>query len=253
MKQNKFIVKPQLAGDDFFWQGNQIGVLLIHGFTASTATVRPAAEKLHASGITVAGPLLPGHGTHPDDLNRATWQMWLQKVKNYYEKMLDVCQDIYILGNSMGALLALELAAQHPEIAGVLHFSPALKVKNLWLAPLLAPFKDYLNKQPKADDLHWKGYNVYPLKAAGELLKLQRHVKSILPKIHQPLGVFTGKHDQRVSNQAVTTLVNQTNSLEKHLYHFENSGHFILIEQEKDLAISYILKFIAAQSSFKNY
>jgi len=250
MTENKFMEKSYLDGDGFFWQGNQVGVLLIHGFTATTTEVRLMAEKLHAAGLTTAAPLLPGHGTHPNDLNRATWNMWLQKVKETYERLLDICQEVFVLGTSMGALLSLELAAQHPEIAGLLLFSPALKVEGLWLAPILAPFKKYLSKQPKGDSLLWKGYNVYPLKAAGQLLKLQKHVKGILPKIEQPMLIFTGEKDDRVSNQAIEPLLSQVSSKEKNHIQMKNSGHFVMLEGDLDEASELSLKFIADHSSF---
>jgi carboxylesterase len=250
MTANEYMDKPQLDGEEFFWQGNQVGVLLIHGFNATTAEVRLMAEKLHTAGLTTAAPLLPGHGTHPDDLNRATWDMWLQKVKETYERLLDVCQEVFVLGTSMGALLSIELATQHPEIAGLLLFSPALKVEGLWLAPLIAPFKAYLKKQPKDESLAWKGYTVYPLKAAVQLLKLQKHVKDILPKIEQPILIFTGERDDRVSNEAIALLLNKVKSLEKRHHPMQNSGHFVMLEEDLDEAFQLSLRFIAKHSSF---
>lgn len=250
MTANEYMEKPHLDGDEFFWQGNQVGVLLIHGFTATTAEVRLMAEKLHAAGLTVAAPLLPGHGTHPDDLNRATWNMWLQKVKETYERLLEVCQEVFVLGTSMGALLSIELAAQHPEIPGLLLFSPALKVEKLWLAPLLAPFKKYLRKEPKDESLAWKGYTVYPLKAAGQLYKLQKHVKGVLPKIEQPMLIFTGEKDDRMFNEAIAPLLNQVKSLEKGHHPMQNSGHFVMLEDDLDEASQLTLRFIAKHSSF---
>jgi carboxylesterase len=250
MTENKYMHKPQLDGDEFFWKGNQVCILLIHGFTATTTEVRLMAEKLHGAGLTTVAPLLPGHGTHPDDLNRATWYMWVQKVKETYECLLENYQEIFILGTSMGALLSLELATQHPEIAGLLLFSPTLKVDNLWLAPFFAPFMAYLKKQPKDDHLPWKGYNVYPLKATNELYKLQKHVKSILPKIDQPMLVFSGVNDTRISNEAIAPLLTRVNSVEKQHIQMQNSGHFVMLEDDLDEAYKLTLNFIAKHSSF---
>ena len=44
-----------------------IGILLVHGFTGSPASMRPWAEYLNQHGYTVTVPLLPGHGTRPED------------------------------------------------------------------------------------------------------------------------------------------------------------------------------------------
>ncbi len=58
---NEFMRNAQLDGDSFFWQGGATGILLIHGFTATTAQVRLLANFLQARNYTVAAPLLPGH------------------------------------------------------------------------------------------------------------------------------------------------------------------------------------------------
>jgi Esterase/lipase len=58
---------PQLKGKSIYWPGNATGVLLIHGFTATTAEVRLLADAFKKQGLTVSAPLLPGHGTSPQD------------------------------------------------------------------------------------------------------------------------------------------------------------------------------------------
>lgn len=248
MNHNKFMVNPHLEGDDFFWKGNPTGILLIHGFTATTAEVRLIAEKLHEDGYTCAAPLLPGHGTNPDDLNLATWEMWLEKVKEFYERLARECARVFVIGESMGTLLALELAAQHPEIKGLLLFSPAIKVEGLWLSRLLHPFKDYFEKSSEDDGLPWKGYNVYPLKAAAEMHKLQNHVQEQLPKIEQPTLVFTGEYDTQIAPDAVEIIMDGINSEVKQHIHMEESPHVILLADELDKVHEYLLEFIKRQS-----
>jgi alpha-beta hydrolase superfamily lysophospholipase len=113
------IHNPHLAGDTFFWPGSEVGVLLLHGLTATTAEVRLLAEKLHAAGYTISAPLLPGHGTHPDELNETTWHDWAWTAEKAYQYLATVCDQVFVGGESTGGALALYLAAQHKEIAGV--------------------------------------------------------------------------------------------------------------------------------------
>lgn len=244
MIENEFIKNPELPGDDFFWRGNPTGVLLIHGFTATTAEVLPLAKRLHQTGFTTAAPLLPGHGTHPDDLNRATWQMWLTKVKETYEKLLRECDQVFVIGESMGSLLAIELAAQHPEIVGLMLFAPAIKIRGLWQARLLAPFKAYLEKSGKDDGLPWKGYTVYPLKATVELLKLQGHTRKLLPKISRPTLVFTGEHDKTIAPDAFQIIMDGIQSPSKRHIHLQKSAHCILLDQELDRVTQIVMDFM---------
>jgi len=248
MTQNEYIRNPELEGDDFFWKGNSTGILLIHGFTATTAEVRLMAEKLHRVGYTTAGPLLPGHGTHLDDLNRSTWQMWLEKVKKFYENLQRDCDRVFVIGESMGALLALELASQHPEINGLLLFAPAIKVEKLWLSRLLAPFKDHLEKSGEDDGLPWKGYTVYPVKASVELLNLQRHTRKQLPKITQPIIVFTGEFDRSIAPNAAEIVMKGISSKTRKHIHMKDSPHCIILDGELDRAFNHVIQFIKEQS-----
>jgi len=249
MTENEYIKNPHLEGGDFFWEGNSTGILLIHGFTATTAEVRLMAEKLHQAGYTTAGPLLPGHGTHPDDLNRSTWQMWLEKVKSDYEALARKCDRTFVIAESMGALIALELAAQHPEIAGLLLFAPAIKIDGLWPARLLAPFKKYLVKTGEDDGLPWKGYTVYPIKASVEMMKLQKHARNQLSKISQPTLIFTGEFDQTISPESADIILNGISAAHKQHIHMKDSAHCILIDRELDLAFRFAEQFILAPES----
>ncbi len=241
---NSFIRNPHLEGDEFFWKGNSTGILLIHGFTATSAEVRLMAELLHQEGFTTSGPLLPGHGTHPDDLNRATWHMWLEEVKKSYEKLVRQCEKTYIIGESMGALLALELAAQHPEAAGLMLFSPAIKVKKLWLSRILSPFKSYMKKSTLDDGLAWKGYVVYPLRASVELLKLQKHTRKQLTKIDQPTLIITGDLDHTIAHNAGDLILNGIQSRIKHHIRMKESAHCVLLDRELDQVHRYVYDFI---------
>ena len=241
-----YIRNPHLPGDEFYWQGSETGFLLIHGFTATTAEVRLIAERLHKAGYTVGAPLLPGHGTHPDDMNNASWELWVQAAKQAYEKLLRDCQQVYVLGESMGALLALQVAAQHPEIPGVILFAPAIKVKRLWLSSLISPFIKYLKKGGEDDGLPWKGYTVDPVKAAVELLKLQKHTRKNLEKIHQPLLVFTGEYDSTIAPDSAQIVLEGVNSKRKQHIHLEESPHCILLDKEVGRAFERVMDFIQA-------
>jgi len=242
---NSYIRNPHLAGESFFWMGNQTGILLIHGFTATSAEVRLIAERLHQDGYTTAGPLLPGHGTQPEELNRSTWQMWLEEVKETYEKILHQCEKVFVIGQSMGALLAIELAIQHPEIAGLMLFSPAIKVNNLWISRFLAPFKAYLEKSTKDDGLAWKGYNVYPLKASVEILKLQKHTGKQLKRIKQSTLIVTGDLDHTIAQNSADIILDAIQSKTKHHIRMKESAHCVLLDKELDQVYRYVLAFMS--------
>jgi carboxylesterase len=242
------IYNSQLAGDPFLWEGGRTGVLLIHGYTATTAEVRPLARILHQQGYTVAGPLLPGHNTLPEDANRYHWRDWVCAVEESYQQLTAHCQRVIIGGESMGALLALCLASEHPEAAAILAYAPALKLTmgplQTTLIRVLAPFVPYIHKQRMGDDPYWQGYTVYPLKGARELLRLQRQVCGCLSRINQPILIVQGRLDTMVDPSAAETVHCEVRSAVKELRWLPDSQHCVIIDREREEVNQLTLDFL---------
>jgi carboxylesterase len=242
------LVNPHLEGDPFFWQAGSVGVFLSHGLTATCAEVRPLAKRLHAGGFTVAGPLLPGHGTHPQDLNRVTWQDWARAGEETYQQLKACCQRVFLGGESMGAVLALYLAAQHSEAAGILTYAPAIKLNLRQLdylrLRLMSPFIPWVPKASIDGNDNWQGYPVNPLKGAAQLLKFQEEVLMRLPQINQPLLVMQGRLDTTVHPTVGQIILGGVRSSVKELYWMEKSSHVVIIDQELDEVTRITLDFL---------
>jgi carboxylesterase len=82
---------------------------LIHGLGGTAATMEPLARLLEARGHEVGTVTLPGHGTDPEDLVGIGWSEWLAAVPH----------SEVLVGQSMGASLALTVAAVHDHLRGV--------------------------------------------------------------------------------------------------------------------------------------
>lgn len=240
-----YMIHPELDGDSFEFQGGKTGVLLLHGFTASTAEVRPLGESLRAAGYTVCAPLLPGHGTHPDDLNKVHWQDWLQTAEIAYQNLLKQCDHVWVGGESMGGLLCLLLAAEHAEINGLLLYAPALSVRRMRGAYVLQYVMKYLAKKNSKDDLLWKGYNVYPLKGVVELLRLQKTTRKALGKVTQPTLAFFSVKDATVALSASELIKTNLASKELELVILKESPHVILLANEQEKVINHTLAYLS--------
>jgi carboxylesterase len=241
---------PQLEGDAFLWEAGDVGVLLSHGFTATTAEVRPLAKTLFEAGYTVSGPLLPGHNTNPEDANLYTWRDWTEVIQSSFQELSHRCRKIYVGGESLGGLLALYQASIFPEIAGLLIYSPAIRLRSSLAPPtarLLALFLETKQKPkaiPSAADPLWQGYTVYPLKAMLQLLAFQKEVLSRLPLIHQPLLIVQGNLDRSV-HPAVPEMISQkVPSSVKEIHHLNQSGHCVILECERQQVIELTLNFL---------
>lgn len=242
------ILNPQLEGEPFFWMGGPVGILLIHGYTATTAEVRLLGHILQDQGYTVAAPLLPGHYSTPEELNRVHWQDWLVTAEKMYQKLAIECQSVFVGGESTGGLLALYLASEYPEIMGILTYAPALRLSisryDTIRLHLSAPFVPYLYKENKNNDLPWQGYTVYPLKGALQLLKLQKAVKNRLAGIRQPILIVQGRQDTTVHPDVPQMIYQNVNSSVKEIHWMEKSTHVVLVDCEHERAGKITLDFI---------
>ena len=248
MTQPHILQHAELDGSSFVWKGGSTGVLLLHGFTATTVEVRPMAKFLNDFGYTVSGPLLPGHGHTPEEMNRVSKQDWINAAESAYQALHQDCQRIFVLGESMGGLLSILLSVAHPDIAGTLLFAPALKVPGLAAAEFLWPFKSYIFKKRIDETMEWQGFNVVPLHAAAQLLKLQRQVRKILYKMTTPALIFQGKLDHSIDQTSSIDVLEGINSSEKELVWMEESTHCVLIDRQLPDAERACLEFIRAHS-----
>jgi carboxylesterase len=244
----QMIHNPNLNGDPFYWQGGPVGVLLVHGFSATAAEVRPLAEALHQAGYTIAAPLLPGHYTRPEDLNRVRWQDWVKAVEEMYIRLTTECLQVVVGGESTGGVLSLYLAAQYPQIAAILLYAPALK---LTLRPidklrlyLAAPFVAYVPKDYMDSNELWQGYPVNPLKGAIQLLKLQNALQPLLGKIHQPTLIVQGRLDQSVHPDVPEIICQKIQSSLCEKYWMSNSGHCVVLDKERQEIFNITLRFL---------
>lgn len=243
------IQNPHVDGKSFYYpnRGRQskAGVLLIHGFTATTTEVSLLADKLHREGLCVSAPLLPGHGTTPHDLNLVKYNDWLNKVDKSYLELSQSCSTVIVGGESMGAVLGLALGLKYPQIAALLLYSPAISVSSLRVAKYLKWFKPVIQKKNyDPSDKVWQGYPVYPLFAAHEFEKLQNYVRPRLQRISQPALILHGKYDKTIDSDSSDLIHNSISSQVKEIHLMEASGHVMLLDQDLDLIASITLTFM---------
>ncbi len=236
--ENSFIQNPDLDGNSFSLMGhNGICVILIHGFTATTVEVRPIAEYLNQEGFSVFAPLLPGHGTSPEDLNKQTWRKWVDAGIETYNQCETEYEKIFIGGESMGGVITCYLAAMFPAIKGIMLYAPAIKVDNLAYSKYIRFFKKVIPKNnikeaQEKDVYPWQGYKVNPTQAAYQLFLLQKITRKILNKINQPAIIFQGKFDKTISPEGPKLIYNKIHSSSKEFVLLENSEHCVLLDKD---------------------
>ncbi len=251
---------PPPTPDPFDFPGGSVGVLLIHGFTGSSAEMRPMGQYLAGQGYTALGPLLPGHGTRWQDLASCKWTDWTSAAERVYIGMKERCHTIFVGGGSMGALITLFLAERHPEIAGIIAMAPALfaqdwRINIAWLLKRLRPFSPY-DPQRDGDDLadpearqrYLWSYMGTPLAAAEQLVYLQRLVQRRLHEVVVPTLILQSKHDRTVKPSGADYAFNRISSCHKELVWLPRSGHCLWVDIEKEQVWLKAHQFIATHA-----
>lgn len=256
------IQNPELDGNSFILPGVlDVGVLLFHGFTSTTVEVRPLAESLNAAGYTVAAPLLPGHGTRPEDMLQVKKDDWIGTAEQAFSDLSRKVKKIIVGGESMGCLLALHLAWAQPETLGLLLYAPAVKIKGQWRAQFVAPFKKIIPKYYLSaagtlagsaagqDILPWQGYNVIPVPAAAQFYRLQVQVRRKARHIKRPALIFQGRLDKTINPAGAESLTRTLGSQDKQLIWLTDSGHTLLLGAEHPFVYQESREFIRKLTS----
>lgn len=224
----------------FFLEGGATGVLLIHGFTGSPPEMRRVGDYLNARGFTVSGPLLPGHGATPAEMNRCRWTDWTGHAEKALAELRARCRRVFVGGLSMGSLLTLHLAAHHPDLPGAIVYSPAAWTADrlIYLAPIAKHFMPLRAKAGASDlvdpeaDLQLWSYDIDPVAAADELLKLIRQVRRLLPRVTCPLLIVHSTGDRAIHPDSARRTYEAVGSKDKQLITLNGSGHCITVDRE---------------------
>lgn len=204
---------PVIEGaEPFAADGDDTGVLLIHGFTGNPISMRPWADELAAAGLSVRLPRLPGHGTRWQELNATRWPDWYAEVDRSFDLLTARCTQVFVAGLSMGGTLALRLAEQRrDQVAGLMLVNPSLNTEDrrAALVPLLSTV--LASMPPIGNDIAKPGvseqaYDRLPLKAAASLRGLWKLVLADLALVTAPVLVFRSAQDHVVPASSLALL-----------------------------------------------
>ena len=245
----------------YYYRGNHIGCLLVHGFTGSPPELRPLGEYLANQGYTVWAPLLAGHGTSVEDLARTKWTDWLNSAAQGLLRLRGESVDrIYLIGLSMGGLLCLLLAAAEEEakqgqasgsVAGVVTLnSPiALRIQKEQIYPFLQRFlssspQDYDRVSPEAANALRFSYPKMPLRGITNLLRLIREVKTKAAQVKVPALVVQSLADETVRPDSGEFIYQNLGSWDKKLLWLERAPHLLTLGSEKETVFQAVQELI---------
>ena len=232
---------------------SKIGIYLIHGFSSTTYELKEIAKKFAHSDYHVVLNNLPGHGTTMKDCNQIKYQDWLNYSKIEFAKLCSVSDDVFVLGCSMGGVIALYLSTLFP-VTGLIVGGVVLKFKlnfsTNYLNRLLCRIIKTREKKlafPKSirDTINFYGYQSYPLIALDEFRKMNGFVKKELKKIKCPILIIHSRNDQVSIRDNVDIITNSIQSKDKNILEVENAHHNVFDNNpDFELIISTSKEFI---------
>jgi esterase/lipase len=178
--------------------------------------------------------LLPGHGTVPGDLLHVNYQDWADVVDYGVNNLSQQVNHVYLLGYSLGSLLAVNEALDHPEkISRMILISPLFKMKFAypWLfAPYnwLSQYIPRMRWVAKHSDAADTRYESFPISPVYEMQKLIQKTDKQLAEhpLNVPVFVMQSADDHTINPGSTWDFfATNHNSLSRLLWFSATSAH----------------------------
>ena len=246
---------PVLPGAEAYsHQGGPTAVLLCHGFTGCPQSLRPWAEYLAGQGLTVSLPRLPGHGTTWQEMARTRWDDWYAEVDREFAELQGSADEIFVMGLSVGACLALRLAELHGEaISGLVLVNPLVTADTrlFLLAPvikLLVPSLKGVGSDIKKPGVTELAYDRTPTKAAASLPGLWKITQRDLDRVVVPTLVYRSTEDHVVGPASVEILRKALPADRLEVKQCADSYHVATLDNDAEAIFAGSLDFVRSHS-----
>lgn len=262
----------------FFLKGGKVGVLLIHGLTGTPSEMHILGNGLNKAGFTVYGMQLAGHCGDEADLLKTNWRDWYQSVNDAADKLLENVDILFVGGLSMGAVLALKLAADRPDdIKGVGVYGVTF-VYDGWTMPFYARHMAFLLHWFKAMGILQKssfierppyglkdkrirkvisesmlsgdsakgGLAGNPMSALADMQVVAKMTRNELEKVKAPCLIMHSSNDDIANMKTNAGLVERRVSGPVKVVPLDNSYHLITIDSDRKVVIKESVAFFDA-------
>jgi carboxylesterase len=240
---------------------HSLGVLILHGFTSSLDCVSSLAPPMEALGLPTRLPILRGHCAEtPDALRGVRWQDWVADAEAALNDLLTEAERVVIVGLSMGVLVAVNLAADHPQVVdSVVFVAPTVQLASPlapgrpfgFLVPVLKRVMKRWNLPPRRADPALvqfdTNYPWAPMEAIAEFLAFSKQARDRLPEVRVPTLVIQSRGDTTVAPESAEIVLSGigTPPDEKRIIWFERTEHEIFRDVEAEAAIAAVVGWVS--------
>lgn len=231
---------------------DKTGILLLHGLNGTLKDMAGFEARLQEMGFETRNVLLPGHGTTITELLSLGWEDWATAVEAEFLLLQERCEEIFLIGHSLGGALCLHLAAQY-DVAGIVTMCAPIRMP-FWMRPAveivrkLTPVLPTLREDihdPLARKKYARGsYRAFPLPPISRMLDFLPTLRRELPQITAPALVMFATHDHVVPARDGREIYALLGSQEKSMEVFLNSFHVIMMDYEHERVFSSLVQFL---------
>lgn len=234
------------------------GLLAIHGFTGSPASMTPMARRANEAGHPVSVPRLPGHGTTVAEMAGTRYADWVGRALEAHDALADRCERVVVAGLSMGGAIAIDIASQRP-VAGLVTVNAAVLDREgvlVRLTGLLRPLLDrtglavprQLAELPPNDiarpDAREVAYDKVPVAAGMSLTDQMPRLRAALPRITCPAVVAWSPQDHSVPPENSATILELLGSQDVTTLVMERSYHVATLDWDAELLEDAVLDLL---------
>jgi len=222
-------------------------IFIIHGFTGNLYDNEYLMNYLeYDREFDVYAKTLPGHAK--DRFSDAKYQDWIKFVDNEIEYLSSLgYKTIYVVGHSMGGVLASYVASRHKEIKKLVLVNAAFNYINL--------------KQNKLDIITNKDFSKYnhilekllrtSIMFFVEFTKLVKKYKNVLSKVQCETLVLQSDGDEVIPFETGNEIYQNLNTDKKTLTTIKNCSHIALSSDRKEDISEYIRIFFKGGRKWK--
>ena len=230
----------------FFEEGNR-AVLLLHGFTGNSSDVRQLGRFLQKKGYTSYAPQYEGHAAPPEEILKSSPFVWLKDALDGYDFLVDKGYDeIVVAGLSLGGCYALKLSLNRDVKGIVTMCSPMyIKTEGAMFEGVLQYARNFKKYEGKDEATIQKEMdNFKPTDTLKELQGQIEDVREHIDEVMDPLLVIQAEQDQMINTDSANIIYNESESDDKDIKWYANSGHVITIDKEKELVFEDVYNFL---------
>jgi len=245
--------------------------ILLPGLNGGGMELGQLPSFLKSNGFEAIIPEIEGYlfGTPAD-----SYESWIGSVHNTIDNLRGQYKTINLAGISMGATLALAVASQRIDISSIALLSPVLRYDG-WSVPWYRFLLDiayalgirnwsYSEREPfgiknpdlrrrvrekfKAHELSEVGAPLITAKHLHEAKGLMSYVRKNLDSISSRLLIIQSVEDDTCTTWSAEQILDKSKADLRRTIWLGNSYHIITIDNEREIVLNEVLRFLARAS-----